>query len=216
MANIPVKRLSGLFVVILVEIVIYLVLDVVAQLLPPYYSPISQAESDLSVGPYGFLMTINFVNRGLFSIIFIYAFAKTLKVNSPPTQMRGLVLVGIWAIGGFILAIFPTDVPATPVSWHGAIHLVVAIIAFICGAVGTLVLSASFKRAEILHGVRRIAMAISVLAVVFLILEYALPFATPKFAANYGGLVERIFIGLVILWVFVVSIYLQKKLKAGK
>ena len=44
-------------------IALYLVLDVVAQMLPPHYSPVRQAESDLAVGPYGYVMTINFVVR---------------------------------------------------------------------------------------------------------------------------------------------------------
>ncbi len=52
-------------------LILYLVIDTVAQILPPHYSPIRDAESDLAVGPYGFLMTVNFVNRGVLSILFL-------------------------------------------------------------------------------------------------------------------------------------------------
>jgi len=38
--------------VALVGVVLYLVLDAIAQVLPPHYNPLSQAESDLAVGPY--------------------------------------------------------------------------------------------------------------------------------------------------------------------
>ena len=50
-----------LALVTIVGIVVYVIIDVIAQLLPPHYNAIIQAESDLAVGPYGFLMTINFV-----------------------------------------------------------------------------------------------------------------------------------------------------------
>lgn len=45
--------------------VVYVALDVVAQLLPPHYGPVRQAESDLGVGPFGWVMSVNFIVRGL-------------------------------------------------------------------------------------------------------------------------------------------------------
>ena len=56
-----------------------LVLGRVAQLPPPHFSPITQSESDLAVGPWGVLMTINFVSRGALSLLFICALVQTLK-----------------------------------------------------------------------------------------------------------------------------------------
>lgn len=38
----------------IVGIALYVVIDVITQLLPPHYNPISQAESNLAVGPYGY------------------------------------------------------------------------------------------------------------------------------------------------------------------
>ena len=131
---------AKLFWAVIVGIVLYVILDVVAQLLPPHYSPISQAESDLAVGKCGLIMTINFLNRGVLSLLFIYAFLRTLDLAAVSSSRfrAGTYLLSAWAVGAILLAIFPTDVPATPVSWHGGIHLVVAIIAFIGGAFGTL------------------------------------------------------------------------------
>jgi len=71
---------AKLFWAVIPGIVLYLILDVVAQLLPPHYSPITQAESDLAVGKYGFIMTINFLNRGVLSLLFIFAFLQTLDL----------------------------------------------------------------------------------------------------------------------------------------
>src|SRR5579863_401658 len=119
-------------------IVLYVIIDVIAQALPPHYNPISQAESDLAVGPYGFLMTINFVLRGLVALTMLGALSR--EVAKQGLSRVGLVLVGIWGIGAFLLALFPTDVGAST-TLHGKIHLLVALIAFVCAPVGELLLS---------------------------------------------------------------------------
>src|SRR5579862_9361405 len=89
------------FLATIVGIAVYVILDAVAQSLPPHYSPISQAESDLAVGPYGYVMAVNFVNRGVFSLLFLYGLAKTAP---PGAGLRtGLVLLGVWGVGALIL-----------------------------------------------------------------------------------------------------------------
>jgi hypothetical membrane protein len=202
-----------LFAIVIAGIVLYVVLDAIAQLLPPHYNPISQAESDLAVGPYGYVMTINFLDRGILSLVFIYALARTIRSGSSPgaTERRypsGSGLFAVWAIGAILLAIFPTDVPATPVSWHGAIHLVVAILAFLGGAFGELRLSTQFDKYGALKGIKPAAMAISIFAVIAVLVDLGLPFVLPHFAGRIGGLTERIFLGSVLLWMAVVSAYL--------
>ena len=81
------SKLRQVFITVDVLIVLYIVLDAIAQALPPHYSPISQAESLLAVGPYGYIMTINFLNRGGY---LIYSFgyviitsASTLRIARP-------------------------------------------------------------------------------------------------------------------------------------
>jgi sensor histidine kinase YesM len=200
---------ARLFWTVILGIILYVVLDMAVQLLPPHYSPISQAESDLAVGKFGFIMTINFLIRGVLSLLFIYAFLKTLdyaKVARP--QFRtGTYLLGAWAVGAILLAIFPTDVPATPVSWHGAIHLIVAIIAFIGGAFGTLAISHKLSQNGKFPGLKRIALPLSIIVVVLLVVDLGLFFFV-HLNSRIGGLTERLFLGSVLLWIAVVSAYL--------
>ena len=131
------------YAVALAGVVLYLVLDIAAQLLPPHYSPISQPESDLAVGPFGYIMAVNFLNRGILSLEFVLALMGTVRLTGGDMSQHrgGVILLGVWSVGAFLLALFPTDVPSTPVSWHGAIHLVVAIVAFLAGAFGALLVS---------------------------------------------------------------------------
>jgi hypothetical membrane protein len=210
MSSINVRRL---YAVALIGIVLYLILDVLAQLLPPHYSPISQAESDLAVGPFGYIMAINFLNRGVLSLAFLFAFMGTIRLaGEEVAQYRiGFFLFGTWSIGALLLAIFPTDVPATPISWHGAIHLIVALIAFLTGAFGALVLSLKMSGNQTLRNIRRFALPIAALAVVFCLLELLTPVFAPHLATHFGGLFERIFLGTMLAWIAAISVYMLNR-----
>jgi hypothetical membrane protein len=208
-----VNRARFLFVVALAGCLLYLVLDVVVQSLPPHYSPISQAESDLAVGPYGYIMTLNFINRGILSLCFLFALmlaANSADVASPRLK-RGGWLFGAWSVGALLLAAFPTDVPATPVSWHGAVHLVVAVIAFLGGAFGALYISLGMARNNALDRARVLALPLAYLSVVLCVVEIFGGGVVPGVVAHYGGLIERVFLGSVLLWVAAVSAQLLMK-----
>jgi len=191
---------------------LYLVLDVVAQILPPHYNPVNTAESDLAVGPYGYIMALNFVNRGLLSIAFLYAFGRALRSWGVDTAKYrwGVLLLGVWGVGALLLALFPTDVPATPVSWHGLIHLVVAFLAFVGGALGVLQLSLQFGHDPALSDLKKFALPVAAIAVLFLVLLFGLPFILPHLASRIGGVTERVLIGSVLVWMLAISTYSAK------
>lgn len=200
-----------LFWIVIFGIILYIVLDVIAQVLPPHYSPISQAESDLAVGQYGLIMTINFLNRGILSLLFIYAFFKTLDLVKVDRQQfrSGTYLLGAWAVGAILLAIFPDGEPSTGIFLvHGGVHLVIAIIAFIGGAFGALIISRKLRKVRELQGLSRIAMPLSIIAVILWFIEFLPPFILPHLNAYIGGLTERLFIGSVLLWIAAVSAYI--------
>jgi hypothetical membrane protein len=198
----------------MVELLLYVVLDAVAQSLPPHYSPIRDAESDLAVGPYGYIMTVNFLNRGILSFIFLYALIATMRSTGaldPGKRPRGALVFSAWAFGSFVLAIFPTDVPATPVSAHGAVHLIVALVAFIGGAFGALLLSLEFKRFGSFKFTASVGVGLGALSVFLLFLELGLPFVAPHLAARVGGLTERLFLGSVLMWIGIVSLLVYRQ-----
>jgi hypothetical membrane protein len=196
--------------VVVGEILLYVVLDIVAQLLPPHYSAITQAESDLAVGPYGFIMTINFVNRGVLSLLFLYALFRTLKDEARQWEplRRGAAFLAVWGVGALLLAAFPTDVPSTPLSWHGTIHLIVALLAFLGGAVGVYLLASHFEQSDALRGARSFALPLATLVIVLLVVELVAGFAVPRLSERIGGLTERLYLGGVLAWILLVSLYL--------
>ena len=206
------RRSRLLFAAAVVGLVLYVTLEAVAQSLPPRYSPVSQAESDLAVGPYGYLMTLNFVNRGILSLCFLFALALTANSSDTTGQRfrRGGYLLAVWSVGALLLAAFPTDVPPTPVSWHGAVHLVVAVLAFIGGAFGALYISLGMAGNRPLARARGVALPLAVLAVVLFVAEF-FGAAVPGLNSSYGGLTERLFLGSVLLWIGSVSVMMLRK-----
>ncbi len=198
---------ANLALVAIVGIVLYIVIDVIAQLLPPHYNPISQAESDLAVGPYGYLMTINFIIRGLLSLLLLIGLARSLSAQD--RSLVGLILLGVWAVGALLLALFPTDIAGSGhVTLHGLIHLFVASIAFVCGAIGEFLLSLRLSASadERWRSMRIPMLTIAILALIALILLY---FGSSFGLRNIGGLLERLFLGLVLLWILLVALRLR-------
>lgn len=201
------RRARVLLAVAIAGLVIYLALDAIAQSLPPHYSPVSQAESDLAVGPYGYVMTLNFINRGLLSLCFLFALALTANGSDvmTPRFRRGAYLFGFWSVGALLLAVFPTDVPPAPATWHGVLHLVVAVLAFLGGALGAVYLSLGMDGNRPLARARRIALPLAYLVLALCLAELLGGFVFPQPYSGYGGLVERAFLASVLIWIGAVS-----------
>ena len=191
----------------LIGIVLYIILDIIVQMLPPHYS-LRQAESDLVVGPYGWIMNINFIIRGLLSAAVILAIYKAMKSSIRP--VLGMIFFGIWAGASFSLAFFNTDVSNFSVSmssstFHGQLHLVLAMIGFICAPIGMLIISRAFQKEDELKSIGTPALIISILSVLaFLYLGLR-----GVHARNFG-IIERVSIGSVLLWIVVVALKLQR------
>ena len=194
------------FVIVDALIVLYIVLDVIAQSLPPHYSPISQAESLLAVGPYGYIMTINFLNRGVFSLLFVYAMIQTFSmigVNWRNYRL-GLCAIVIWGVGALLLAGFPATGRTI------GIHTIIAIVVLIAAPLGELSISLKLSQTKVLAGAKKIALVIAGLAVLSMLFYWGvLPFLH-TLKSDYSGLFERVLIGSVIAWMGIMSTYVLR------
>lgn len=215
-----VNRARTLFALALVGVVLYLLLDVVAQALTPHYSPVSQAESDLAVGPYGFVMTINFINRGVLSLCFIFGLALTIGASDKmgAAFRRGAYLFAVWSVGALLLAAFPTGVGGAQVTLRGFVHLAVTTLAFIGGALGSLYVSLGMLRVPSVEGARSVALPLSAAVVVLCTADLLGGLFFPHLYRRYGGALERMFIASVLVWVGAVSVrlLLRKRVREGE
>jgi len=210
--NSKLSRVRQLFIIVDALIILYVVLDVIAQVLPPHYSPISQAESLLAVGPYGYIMTVNFLIRGVFSLLFVYALVQILTMLGENWRSNkwGLYAIGIWGIGALLLAGFPATGRTI------GIHTIIAIIVLIAAPIGELSISLKLDRMKALADVKKIALVIAVLGVLFMAFFWGvLPFLH-HLKSNYGGFFERLLIGSVILWMAIMATYILLKVNLLK
>ncbi len=94
-----------------------------------------------------------------------------------------------------------------PVRGSGIAHLALAVVAFICVAVGTILISVSLRSDPAWHTARTVLLAVSLAgAAAFLLLG-----AGFGHKHGPGGLYERIFLGLELLWIALAAGYIAAR-----
>lgn len=186
----------------MVGVVAYALVDIVLQLLPPHYSPIGEAESNLAVGPFGWIMNLNFLARAALTLCAIVAIVGT----GPATRLRatGTALMAIAGACSGALAFFPTDVGGAAglqaETVHGTVHLGVAALGFLTALAAFMVLTLWMRRRPELTGSYPAALVfVFVAAGGLLCLGVA-----GGGASNLLGLAERICLLGILGWVFAV------------
>lgn len=187
----------------MIGVVVYVLVVGVLQLLPPHYDPILEAESNLAVGPFGWIMNLNFLGRTGTTVFALLA----ISLVGRATWLRrlGMIFFGIGGASSAMLAFFATDVDvasgtatSTP---SGLVHLLVATIGFAAALIGILMLTAWLKLQPNLQQTFRVALVFAAVAAggaVWLALSTTV-------AWGPLGLAERICLTGVLGWTFFVS-----------
>lgn len=116
------------------------------------YDPLRHPVSSLALGDWGWTQTANFIVASLLILAFAVGLRRTFRL--PEGSTWGPLLVGVWAIGLLGAGIFVTDPvsgypPETPDrlsghSWHGALHDLFSLIAFVALAAACFVFAHRF------------------------------------------------------------------------
>ena len=180
-------------------VVVYVGVDVLLKFLRPGYSLLFNAESDYGRGPWFWVMDLNFLLRCALSLAVAGALARAVR---PDSRLRGgLALLVTWAVCSGLLAFFADNPEGTPATASGKVHLALAFIAFVCVMFGTIVVSASVRTDPAWRPVRDVLLLVAIAgAGAFLLLGTA---SGHKHAP--GGLYERIFLGIELLWLTVAA-----------
>ncbi len=196
------NRLHLLFGAVIVGIVLFVLLEVIVQLLPPHYNPISQSESDLAVGPYGFLMALNFVIAGVLDLLFLVAFMRVIPKQAQ--SRSGLILLGFAAICKLIIAFAATDLTSRPHTIHGTIHAIVALVSFFCAALGELLLARALRHDSTVRLPQRFLVGLASVTLVWSLIVIVTVVVSTQIGV--WGLLERIATSLSFLWILIVSL----------
>ncbi len=185
-------------------VVVYVALDVLLAFLRPDLSLIHNAESDYGVGSYSWVMDLNFLLRGALTLSLVLAISRRWRPS--PRARAGLALLAAWGVGSALLAFFPDNPPGTAVTASGGVHLLLAALAFLCALAGTIMLSVDLDYLRPLAPLRGWLLGVAVLAVVPLLALGRAGFRP----SSPGGLVERCFLALELLWILIAALHLAR------
>src|SRR5580698_7965590 len=167
----------------LAGIVVYVAIDILLAFLRPGYSLIYNAESDYGRGPWYWVMDINFLLLCALSLAIAGALYRVLR---PEGRTRGgLYLLVTWAICSGLLAFF----------------------AFTCITIGLIMISASMMSDPAWRPVAPVLLGISIAGAI----AYLLQGAALRHHHAPGGLYERIFLGLELLWIAIAAVAIARR-----
>lgn len=177
----------------------------VAWLLPLFseYTLVGDNISELAIGRYGYLQTAAFFAAGLGTL----AIAVSIRWATRGSwgSRVGSLLVGLFGVDPILAAIFPTDRIDTAadllsLTAVGTIHIVVALLSFVCGIAGMFVLSRTFKRDTRWQTLWFVSLVLALAALVVFFLQGEGPWV---------GLNQRMFVGTITLWLILVAFRLR-------
>lgn len=185
----------------LILVLLYVLVDVALQLLPPHYSVVTDAESDLAVGPLGAVMRANFLARGAMSGCLV----AVILLSWPITRARivGGVLIAFAGFCSAALVFFATDVNRpgefgmSPRTVVGTVHVVFATAGFLAVLAGMIVVTVSLRRQFALAMTLALA-----LAIVGLVSLAASLLVVPQIV----GITERLCLIGILAWAFAVAL----------
>ena len=150
-------------------VVAWAILVALAQVLNPEQSPLALGMSGLARGKEPWLMKSSFIARGLSALALIAALPAQLHVAG--LVLLAVALLWVWGVGSAALALADTDMPGEAPTRAGAAHALIALVAYIAGAAGAILLSFAMLNGA-LSGVAAWALAISVTAAVALVVQF--------------------------------------------
>jgi hypothetical membrane protein len=196
----------------LAGVAFYVSIDVLLAFLRPGYSLLYNAESDYGHGgPWAWLMDLNFLLRCALSLAAAGAIAKSAE---PGGRIRtGLALLAAWAVCSGLLAFFPDNLEGQPVHGSGVVHIALALIAFPCVAVAAIVITAHLRLDPRWRGRFGLLLTVAIAGAVVLLV---LGTAGHKHAHAPGGLYERVFLGLELLWIALAAAHVALMRSPGR
>jgi len=164
--------------------------------------------SDYAVGRFGWLQKVSFISAALGAASLIIG----LRRAGPKSWLcsAGLCFLAICVPGLVVSAAFDTDLPGHAQTQHGVIHVISAGANFLAILLAQILISSSFGDDVRWRPFRAVATALTLLAVIGLVAQ----FVTAE--APFSGVVNRVFAGTAMLWLFLVSAWLFRLPEATK
>ncbi len=186
--------------------IIFAILMTVAGFFYEGYSHATQAISELGGvdAQYPIIQNANFFVFGVLAVAF--AFGLHRGIGDGRGSRLGPILVGIFGIITVAQAFLPCDPGCDWKSLIGALHNSTGLSSFLALCIGILVTSRRLRGDPNWQSYRRYSLITGVIALLSLVAWIGVSKAAGIDAVN--GILQRVFIGIVLLWIEVVAIQL--------
>ncbi len=182
-------------------LILFVTIVIFLHFLRPDKNMLTSFVSEYAVGKDSWLMTIAFFALAIASTLLLMGLM--LHVSAPRTAK---ITLGVFCVGIFLAAIFPTDVPAFPQTTVGLIHGFAALIALLNLGISMISWGISFKKNNDLKRFASISVLWGVISLILLILHIASPISV-------RGLTQRILLTWNISWLFLLNFHLYRTTK---
>lgn len=169
-------------------ILIFVVLVIALHVLRPQMNPLSHTISEYALGPFGFLMTIAFIARGLAELFLVTGLILGTMRSSQ--SWTGLALLALATVCSFLVAIFPGNLHNIRIL---LIHSVSALLGFSSLAIAALVWSHRFRKEPRWHSSALTSLILGLLMLLSLVSSVVSP-------SGLQGLTERVLEVFIIFW----------------
>jgi len=180
---------------------------VASALLLPLFSEYTLAGdyvSELAIGRFGFVQTIGFLTFGLGTLALAAGIRRATRGSWG--SLVGSALFGLLGVGALVDAFFPIDEGRNPEqTMVGTVHILAGSLAFVCAMLGMFVLTRTFKRDVRWQTYWRLSLVLALGALV----AFFLP------SGQWPGIIQRIFLGIVIAWMILAALRLRSIAAGG-
>jgi hypothetical protein len=192
--------------------IFFVVSAMVLPLLSGGPSLIEDSISSLIIGEYGYIEQAALYATGIGSFALALSIRQTTK-GSRHSRL-GFGLICIWAISIFLAGDPLSDIGRLFPEWsgfiRGLVHLTAAHLASLSIVAGILVLSKTFKRDNRWHSVSSWSLGLGLVALATLLTLFVVLWSKAIFGwPTWGGAIERVFFGTVILWLVLAALQLR-------
>lgn len=177
----------------------------------PGYDSFSMFVSELSLGPRGFIQTVNFLVYGVLQLLF----ARGIAAEFPDgTASRAgpvvLGIIGVGMLGGGMFVMDPVPTPLANLSWHGWLHGLSGALVFYGWPISCFIFLRRFREDPRWKALATWTLTAGVVSAALLVmLRVVILLYKPGNAANaWGGLIQRSFVIPSFGWQFAVAVRL--------
>lgn len=182
-------------------LILFVTIVIFLHFLRPDKNMLTSFVSEYAVGKDSWLMTIAFFALAIASTLLLMGLMLHDYASS-----TGKITLGIFCVGIFLAAIFPTDVPAFPQTTVGLIHAFAALIALLNLGISMIAWGISFKKNNDLKRFASLSVLWGAISLILLIIHIASPI-------SIRGLTQRILLTWNISWLFLVNFHLYRTTK---